>query len=273
MTRLSARLGRLALLLQLEALGQLDTLDEPVVFDHFETFVFSQDDRLGIGTAVGQRSWFVYAFDPAPHRRAGRRAAHRPALRSALPPPVLGSVKRSTSRVLRLLRTLNSAAIPFVTDDHPAYRSAVADAGGTIVHEVHPNPPRGPGHDPAPARTRDRAMFAVDLLHKLWRHSQAHHRRETIAFGRRANAVVERAALMVVWRNFVKSVSERRNDPTTPAMRLKVATRAWSWRDVLSKRRFPQRTRWPEGWLKVYKRRWITPAVGRNATHDLRHAF
>lgn len=116
-------------------------------------------------------------------------------------------------------------------------------------------------------------MFAVDLLHKLLRHSQAHHRRETIAFGRRINAIIERVALMAVWRNFVKGVSERRPDPTTPAMRLGLAARAWSWRDVLARRRFPARTPMPEGWMRIYRRGWITPAVGRNAAHALRHAF
>ena len=116
-------------------------------------------------------------------------------------------------------------------------------------------------------------MFAVDLLHKLLRHSQAHHRRETIAFGRRTNALIERAALMAVWRNFIKGVSERRNDRTTPAMRLGLTARAWSWRDVVSERRFPGRISMPQGWIKVYRREWITPAVGRNLLHTLQHAF
>jgi transposase-like protein len=67
-TRLAARLGRHSLLLQALALEHLDGLDEPVVLDHFETFVFSQDDRLGIATPVGQESWFVYSCEPAPSR-------------------------------------------------------------------------------------------------------------------------------------------------------------------------------------------------------------
>lgn len=72
--------------------------------------------------------------------------------------------------------------------------------------------------DRAVARERDRQMFPVDLLHKLWRHTQAHHRRETIAFGRRSNAVMERGFLYIVWRNFVKRISERTRAPITPAV-------------------------------------------------------
>ena len=273
-TRLAARLGRCALLLQAEALAELaGAVDEPIVFDHFETFVFSQDDRLGIGTAVGQRSWFVFTFDPAPHRRGGRRAAHRRARVRPLPEPVAGAVVRSTRRISRLLMSCaRRGAVRLVSDEHPAYRAAVAGDAG-VDHRAYANPPRGPGSDPAAARERDRQMFAVDLLHKLMRHSQAHNRRETIAFGRRTNAVLERAALLVVWRNFVKKVSERREEPITPAMRIGVTDRQWSWRDVLSKRRFPGRTRLPEGWNKIYRRGWITPAVGRNRPHALRLAF
>jgi len=56
-TRLAARIGRHALLFQALALMHLDKLEEPVVFDHFETFVFSQEDRLAIATPVGQESY------------------------------------------------------------------------------------------------------------------------------------------------------------------------------------------------------------------------
>jgi hypothetical protein len=272
-TRLSARLGRQALLLQAEALAELESaVDEPFVFDHFETFVFSQDDRLAIGTPVGQRSWFVYGFDPAPHRRAGRRGARRRRPSRPLPPAVERSFVRSTGRVLDLLGRLAPTGFRLVSDDHPAYRR-VAAGDRRIDHRIYANPPRGKGSDPLLAAERDRELFAVDLLHKLVRHSQAHNRRETIAFGRRANAVLERTALMVVWRNFVKKVSERTGKPETPAMRVGVAARPWSWGDVLARRRFPGRVRLPEGWTRIYRRGWITPAVGRNCAHQLRHAF
>ena len=239
---------------------------------HFETFVFSQDDRLAIGTPVGRRSWFVYGLDPAPHRRAGRRSARRASRRRPLPAPVEQSFIRSTRRVLGVLERLAPRGFRLISDDHPAYRSAVA-SHRRIEHEIHANPPRGKDVDPGPASERDRRMFPVDQLHKLVRHSQAHHRRETIAFGRRSNAVLERIALIVVWRNFVKRVSERRNDPETPAMRSGVAARVWSWGDVLARRRFPGRVRLPEGWGKIYRRGWITPAAGRNCAHGLRQAF
>ena len=261
------------MLLQAEALAELEaTVDEPFVWDHFETFVFSQDDRLGVGTAVGQRSWFVYSFDPAPHRRAGKRSSRRRLPSRPLPEPVPRSYERSTRRVLGILERLAPRGFRLVSDDHPAYRTAVA-GNQRIGHEIYANPPRDSESYSRLAADRDREMFAMDLLHRLVRHSQAHHRRETIAFGRRSNAVLERMAVMVVWRNFVKQISERRNDRATPATEVGVASRSWSWGDVLARRRFPDRIRLPQGWRKIYRRGWITPAVGRNCAHELRHAL
>ena len=230
-TRLAARIGRHALLLQALALEHLQSIQEPVVVDHFETFVFSQEDRLGIATPVGQRSWFSYGLDPAPHRHGGKRSARKRALLRPLPPKKPGSVVRSMQRVFEQIRGLSSGPVEIVTDDHPAYAHAAksADLAGSVLRRIYANPPRGPGSDPAVARERDRQMFAVDLLHKLWRHTQAHHRRETIAFGRRSNAVMERGFLFIVWRNFVKRVSERTGEPITPAMRLNLASRPLEW--------------------------------------------
>jgi hypothetical protein len=110
-------------------------------------------------------------------------------------------------------------------------------------------------------------MFPVDLLHGLLRHSLAAHKRETIAFGRRGNAITERMFLMAIWRNFVKGVSERRGDPTTPAMRLGLTDRPWSWQRVLGRRLFPDGEGLDGVWLELYRRDWITPELPSNARH------
>jgi hypothetical protein len=115
-------------------------------------------------------------------------------------------------------------------------------------------------------------MRAVDALHSLLRHTCAHHRRETIAFGRRTNAVTERIFLALVGRNFVKKVTERGRKPTTPAMGLELTDRQWSWERVLAQRLFPGRLRLPRGWMKVYRRDWITASIGPNTLHRLVYA-
>jgi hypothetical protein len=167
--------------------------------------------------------------------------------------------------------------LDLVTDGHPSYRQSLERhlQRRRIRHRAYPNPPRGPKGSPRSpeAVERDEQMFAVDLLHGLTRHSLAHHRRETIAFGRRHNSVVERMFLMVVWRNLVKRVSERRSRSGTPAMLLGLTDEPWSWPRVLARRLFPWRVRVPESWMKIYRRLWITPTLGRNRRHELKHAF
>jgi len=278
-TRLSARLGRHALLLTASALLELGEIPEHLVADHFEMFVRTQDYPVGVATVVGARSWFVYALDPAPHARTGRRSAVQEERRKARPPQASrGGYTGSMSRVLAALLHFfpETPPIRLVTDGHEAYVRAVARPRfhGRVHHAAFPNPKRGPKGSPrsAAARERDRAMFPNDLWHMLLRHSEAHHRRETIAFGRRTNAILERLYLAAAWRNFVKGVSERKPDPTTPAMRLGLTSEPWTWPRVLARRLFPGRLRLPKSWLEVYRRDWITPG-GPNATHDLALAY
>jgi len=279
-TRLAARLGRHALLLQARALEHLDWIEEPVVFDHFETFVFRQEEALGLATPIGQYSWFTLGVDPAPHRRGGRRtpAQRKKLLQNPVKIPP-GEVQRSTIRVLDLLlsKVHRDKRLRLISDKHPAYKAALGGHPdrGRIEHRVYPNPKRGPKRSKRSrrARLRDRQMRAADVLHEILRHTCSHHRRESIAFGRRTNAVVERAFLAIVWRNFVKKITERRRDPTTAAMAVGLVEEQWSWERVLARRLFPERLQLPPGWLKVYRREWITESIGPNTLHRLKYAY
>jgi transposase-like protein len=274
-TRISARLGRHALLLLRRALAALEgQLDEPVVLDHFETFELTQDLPFGVATPVGARSWFVYGIDPAPHARTGRRSPKQERRRKRRARrPKRGGYGGSATRVFECLLPLCPSGRPLqlIGDGHPAYDQAVQQhrRADSIALERHPNPPRGPKGSPRSARAiaRDRAMFPADLLHGLLRHSLAAHKRETIAFGRRLNAIVERLFLVAIWRNFVKGVSERRNDSTTPAMRLGLTDRPWKWERVLGRRLFPDREKLAGIWLELYRRDWTTPELPCNTRH------
>lgn len=278
-TRQAARLGRHSMLLHSRSLEELGEISEHLVLDHFETFVYSQFDALGIGTVVGHDSWFVYLVDPAPHRRGGRLTqAQRLKLdRRKRPNPKRGGITCSVKRMLEAMGEFSSSSeLTLLTDAHPAYPRAINNHCPTarIRHLVFPNPPRGPKGSPRSpeARERDRAMFPVDQLHALWRHSCAHHRRETIAFGRRINAVIERAYLMAVWRNFVKWRSERKPDRRTPAMKLRLTDSAWSWPRVFARRLFPTRQKLPKSWKRIYDRDWDDDAAGLFIRHRLKQA-
>ena len=65
-------------------------------------------------------------------------------------------------------------------------------------------------------------MFPVDQLHQLIRHTCSDHRRETISFVRRIESILGRAHLVAVWKNFIKSRSERKPDRTTPVSDLRM---------------------------------------------------
>ena len=279
--RQTARLGRHAILLLTRALDHLaGKVAEPFVLDHFETFEFTQDYPFGVATPVGADSWFVYALDPVPHARTGKRT---PALRRRIATrpqrPNHGGYVGSTRRILDLLvrcvedgRTLRIRG-----DGHPAYDAATRRHPDRERFELgrFPNPRRGPKGSPRSpeAIARDTAMFPVDLLHKLLRHTGAHYRRETIAFARRINAAMERLFLTAIWRNFVKRRSERKPRPQTPASWLGLADAPWTWGRVMARRLFPVRQPVPPLWDLLYRRQWETPVLPRNATHDAALAF
>ena len=276
--RLAARLGRHALLLMARALGDMrQTLTEPVVLDHFETFEFSQDCPFGVATVVGARSWFVYGLDPAPHGRTGRLSARQRRRLAARPRRAryggyVGSTRRTLSRLLPLVP--EGKRLHVIGDGHPAYVRA-ATREPRVRLRSFPNPMRGPkgsARSPA-ARVRDRAMFPSDALHSLLRHSVAHHRRETIAFGRRLNALLERLYLTAVWRNFVKRRSERRPAPVTTAMRVGLTDDVWTWRRVFSRRLFPHREVLRGVEPLLYDRAWVTPVLPCNTRHALAQAY
>jgi hypothetical protein len=269
------------MLLNAEALACLPRIPEPVVLDHFETFAYSQWDRLAVATPVGSDSWFVYGLEPAPHRRAGRTSVYqqRRRDRQRVPPPPPGPYLRSTRRTLDQLaaRAPTERRLPLITDGLAAYRKALRGhpSAHRFWHRSHPTPARGPKGAPrsAAARLRDRELFPVDVLHGLWRHSSANHRRETLAFARRENAVMERGHLFAVWRNFVKARTERHPEEGTPAMVLGLADRPWTWEQILSRRIFWGRAPRPPGLKTLYCRDLVTPALGQNARHALKNAF
>jgi len=257
---MAERLGRHAILFHARCRRALPALTEAIVHDHFETFIGHQDLALGIGTAVGADSWFVYDLDPAPHRGSGRRPDRAPLSKSRLPP---------RSSYVTSIRRAFLGLIPHVSDDRRLllrvdgrndYQVAVHHEaiGPNVDLQVYPNPKRGPRGTPRSpeAKAWDVAMFPVNQLHQMVRHSSADHKRETISFGRRLESIVARAHLLAVWKNFIKCRSERKPDRTTPAMRIGLTDSSWRWERVLSRRLFPARANLTQSALRIYAKRW-----------------
>jgi hypothetical protein len=259
-TRMAERLGRHAILFHARCVDEVVALDEPIVHDHFETFVGRQDHALGIGTAVGADSWFLYDVDPAPHRGSGRRPDRSQGAMVKAQRPYVESIRRTIRALLPKVSAPNR--LHCLVDGRVDYRAAIRV--GTIKDRVqlsvYPNPKRGPKGSPrtAEAKARDWAMFPADQLHQLVRHTCSDHKRETISFGRRIESILGRAHLVTVWKNFIKSRSERKPDRTTPAMRLGLTDVRWRWEQVFSRRLFPARVKPSDAALKLYWKRFTT---------------
>ena len=261
-TRQIERLGRHAILFHARCLQELSAIAEPIVHDHFETFIGRQDHALGVGTAVGARSWFVYDVDPAPHQGSGRRPDRQPAERAGPSRPYVASIRRTIQALLP--RVSGSRRLQCIVDGRVDYLKAVQLRGWKeqVRLRVYPNPKRGPKGSPRSpeAMARDAAMFPVDSLHQLIRHSSADHKRETIAFGRRLESILGRAYVFAIWKNFIKGRSERKPDRTTPAMRLSLTEMPWRWERIFVRRLFPARIRPTNAAMKLYRKLW-TPQL------------
>jgi len=264
--RLSARLGRHALL-YLHRHRPRGPLTEPLVIDGFESFEFSQDHPLHLNLAVGGHSHYVYAFTESELRRKGRMTPAQRRRRAALET----RVGRADPRAVELgIATLVRLAAPrpqvlvVRSDEHRAYPRALSRlVGWAVRHELTPS---------RRARTAGNPLFPVNRLDLLLRHNSANHKRETIAFSKRRQSVVERATLLVLWQNFVKPFSERHGGGT-PAMRLGLRSRPMTIGRLLARRLFPGRVRLPHAWARYYRRGIPTRRIPNPHRHRLSLAF
>ena len=266
-----ARIGRHCLLFHRNLL-QDHQLTEPLVMDGFETFEYSQYFPFYINLAVGAASWFTYHFNDSPLRRKGRmtptQLRRRAKLERQYGRPDPKAVELSTVALLEPL--LPDEELELHSDDHPAYQRGLRrlrssnKATPRIDHRITPSTVR---------RTRCNPLFPVNLADLLLRHGSANHRRETIAFSKRRQAAMERAATFTVWRNYIKK--RRENGPLqSAAMWLGLVDRLLSWREVLRRRFFPAHTDLPEPWGLYYWRKVKTVVFAdRQTTHECRYAF
>jgi hypothetical protein len=266
--RQADRLGRHCLLFH-ERLRPRRPPSEPLALDGFESFEFSQYTPVHFHTAIGASAHFIYGFTDSELRRKGRmterQKIRRAELEAQLGRPDPRSIEREVAALLEIL-VPKGARIALHTDDHPAYPRALRAIRGSlrceIAHEVTSS---------RAARTPRNPLFPVNLCDLLIRHSQANHKRETIAFSKRRGCAAYRLWLFVVWRNTMKSFSERRRD-ASPAQRLGLLQRRLRVADVLEARLFPTRVVLPERWARYYRREIPTRRLPNGAPHRAKFA-
>lgn len=260
------RLGRHCLLLH-QTLRPQTPLAEPLVVDGFESFEFSQYSPFHLNTAVGAHSHFFYAFTDAELRRKGRmtpaqkRRRHHFEALFGRPDPK--AIELEMAALVDLVVCPASTAC-LRSDDHPAYPRALRRlADRRFEHQVTPA---------KQIRNPANPLFPVNLLDLLIRHGSANHKRETIAFSKRRQSAAERLAILLVWRNYMKSFSERRQD-LTPAQKLGLVARKLRIQDVLRQRLFPRRVRLPQRLMRYYRREILTRRIPNGRKHQLKYAF
>ena len=262
--RQTERLGRHCLLL-LEELGSREAPAEPLILDGFRSFEFGQYWPFDLNLLVGA-SHYVYGFNDSELRRSGTLRPSQRAKRAALEARYGRPHPQATRRAVEELvgRVVPpGAGVRIDSDAHRAYPEAFRRLRDRrIAHRTTSS---------KELRTPRNPLFPANLADLLLRHGSANHKRETIAFSKRRQGALYRAAIWAVWRNFMKSRSERRRDDP-PGVALGLIEKRLSAREILRERRMPWR--YPlEGWLeRCYFGRIPTRRIPNGRSHSLRYA-
>ena len=258
------RLGRHCLLLH-EQLRPRESPGEPIVLDGLRSFEWAQYWPFDLNLLVGG-SHFVYAFNDAELRRSGTMTPTQRTRRQALerrfgrpaPQATRAAVQELIARVVAPGR-----AVTVHSDLQAAYVQAFRRLPDRRIHHRTTSS--------RALRTPRNRLFPANLADLLIRHTGANHKRETIAFSKRRQGALYRMAIFAVWRNYVKSTSERRRDEP-PGVRIGAIPRRLALPDVLRARLFPWRTRLGDWLTACYYGRIPTRCLRQPRSHRLRYA-
>ncbi|MDX1650812.1 MAG: hypothetical protein R3263_13245 [Myxococcota bacterium] len=262
--RQAARVGRHGLLLHERLRPCRPT--EPLVLDGLRTLEAGHYWPFDLNVVVGV-SHFVYGFNDAELRRGGtmtkRQRRHRKRLEARHGRPDPRATRKAVRELVGRVVPPGTEALIY-SDEHKSYPVALRALPDRRIRHERISSRR--------ARTARNPLFPANLLDLLIRHGSANHKRETIAFSKRRQGALWRMAAFVVWRNYMKASSERRQTPP-PGVAVGVIPRALTVTEVLGERLFPWRQELG-GWLqRCYEGRIATRALPRNRVHDLRYAF
>ena len=264
--RMAGRLGRFALL-YMTANRPRGTIEEPVALDGFEGFAFSQYQPLHLNLVVGTESHYLYAFTQSSLRRKGRMTDAQKKRRARLEAlhgrPDPKAIEKDCAQALAIAAPLAQALV-VRSDEHQAYPRALA----RLPH-LHITHERTPSTD---ARTASNPLFPVNLKDLHLRHNSANHKRETIAFSKRHQGAIDRAAWLLCWLNECKPFSERHGGGT-PAMRAGLRATRLGIETLLSQRLFVTRTELPQVWRHYYFAMVDTPGIQNPRRHLLKLAL
>jgi len=248
-----------------EALRPQGAPSEPLVLDGLRSFEGGQYWPFDLNVLVGP-SHYVYGFNAAELRRGGTQTPAQRAKRARVEAAYGRPHRQATRRAVRELvgRVVpEGAKVEIRSDKHTQYPPALRSLRGReIRHRTTSSKER---------RTARNPLFPVNLADLLLRHTGANHKRETIAFSKRLQGALYRAAIFQVWRNYMKPRSERRRD-APPGVSMKLLAGKLEVEDVIRERRFVWRTRLSDWIRRCYFGQIPTRRLTRIRTHTLRYA-
>ena len=212
-----ARLARQSLALHARCMEDF-RLSEPLAFDGFESFTYSQYYPNNIHLLVTSQSQFVVAMQGVPLRRKGRMTDKQREKRRVLeqdyrPPPnaIFKSSKELLNLGCHLAFDAHRLPVEFRTDEKKEYGWALQklpvysqwrEAGLLIHWTTNSKVPR----------TRFNPLFPVNYLDRQLRKDLAEHVRETVRFARRLEHSLERAVIHLAHHNYFKVFRSRSSD-------------------------------------------------------------
>lgn len=260
-------LARQGLLIQAAKTKELK-IKESVAYDGVENFAGSQFDPNNINHVVGRESLFLYDFNFSPLNRKGRMSP-RQKLRDRQLANQHGrypaaAIRHATRRVLLRLLAAAPDGLVFHSDNHYAYRDAIRSlpAGSRLEHLITPA---------KLGRNYRNKLFAINHVDLLTRQQLTTFKRETIAFAKHSIGMIESFSILMVWKNFMRTVfvkSQKRSplaNKESPAMRLGLETSVLNFREFYRFRLMPTQVQLNEDWadfarrIDPYSRVFISP--------------
>ena len=259
------RMGRHSLLFLLIML-QAGRLPEEIVYDGLETFEFSQYNPWHLNLAVEKSTDYILGFNESELRRKGTMTDQQKKKRKVMEEihgrPDPRAIEKSTTEIFKNLID-GQVHVGIYTDKHVQYVKPLLAYGEQVTHfKKSSKDYRGCHND----------LFAVNRLDMMLRHGSKNHTRETIAFSKRRQSGIYRAAIFSVYMNFMMDRRQRGVKDFTPAMARGVVNRKLTYSEIFSCRLFVSHVELPEKWRQYYFRETVTRALPRNKGHTLKYA-
>lgn len=222
-------------------------LEETIVYDGFESFVFSQYDPNNLNHAVGQGSLFVFDFNYAHLNRKGRmteaqrrKLARLEEKRGRYPK---NRIQVQTQKLLEHLRPQE-----LLSDEHHSYTRAIAKLDFSIKHQQVSSKQR---------RDKRNPLFPVNHLDMKLRHFLKSLTRETIAFNKNEMGLIDRVVLFLARKNFLAPQfvkEEKQRDASSPGMLVGAADKILKFSEFFWQRKTKYQIQLREEWQSYYQR-------------------